>query len=236
MRHKVLLVEPHPLLRDGLRALINAAPDFEVVAEAQDAVGAIGHASALRPDIVVSEIALAQRGGLDGLEALADIRRRCPDTLVVVLTSAASHGHLREALSLGVRAFVVKETSFDQVLTAMRSAVRGCTYLSPEVSGHVVQQYLNPGRVGEGTGQLDQLTRRERSIMRLIAEGRTNRDAAEVLHLSPKTIEKHRASVMRKLGLRSVAELAMLAVEARLIEPPSAVRRVAEGAALKAVW
>jgi DNA-binding NarL/FixJ family response regulator len=118
----------------------------------------------------------------------------------------------------------------------MRSATRGCTYLSPEISGHVVQQYLNPGRAGEGGSQLDALTRRERSIMRLIAEGRTNRDAAEVLHLSPKTIEKHRANVMRKLGLRSVAELAMLAVEARLIEPPSAVRRFAELASPKPSW
>lgn len=236
MRHKVLLVEPHPLLRDGLRSLINGAPDFEVVAEAQDAVGAIGCASTARPDLVVSEIALAQRGGLGGLEALADIRRRCPEAPIVVLTSAASHGQLREALSLGVRAFVVKETSFEQLLTAMRSAARGCTYLSPEVSGHVVQQYLNPGSIGEGMSQLDQLTRRERSIMRLIAEGRTNRDAALVLHLSPKTIEKHRANVMRKLGLRSVAELAMLAVEARLIEPTSAVRRVVERSAPKPAW
>ncbi len=236
MRHKVLLVEPHPLLRDGLRALINAAPDFEVVAEAHDAVGAIACASAAPPDVVVSEIALSQRGGLGGLEALADIRRRCPDAAIIVLTSGATHGHLREALSLGVRAFVVKETSFDQVLTAMRSATRGCTYLSPEISGHVVQQYLNPGRPGEGGSQLDALTRRERSIMRLIAEGRTNRDAAQVLHLSPKTIEKHRANVMRKLGLRSVTELAMLAVEARLIEPPSAVRRFAELSAPKASW
>lgn len=229
MRLKVLLVEPNQLLREGLRALINAEPDFEVVAEAGDAISAIGHASTSTPDLVLTEIVLSHRGGLGGMEALADIRRRCPATPIVVLTSVHSHSHVREALSLGANAFVVKETSFDQLLIAMRSAVRGRTFLSPEVSGPVVQQYLNPGRPAERGNELDLLTRRERSIMRLIAEGRTNRDAAEALHLSPKTIEKHRASLMRKLGLRSVAELAVLAVETRLIERPSAVRRAAEG-------
>ena len=111
----------------------------------------------------------------------------------------------------------------------MRSVLRGRTYLSPEVSGHVVRRYLDPKGQDPAQSQFDHLTRRERSILRLVAEGRTNRDAAQLLNLSQKTVEKHRASMMRKLGLRTVAELAVLALEAGFIERPAAVVRVVDG-------
>jgi DNA-binding NarL/FixJ family response regulator len=210
-----------------LRSLLNSQPDFEVMGEADDALSAIACATTGKPDLVLTEIGLA--GGLGGMETIADIKRRCPNTTVVVLTALQSPNHVREALTVGASAFVVKETSFDQVLTALRSAARGRTYLSPEVSGHVVRQYLNPTATKQPQSSLDLLTRRERTVMRLIAEGHTNRHTAEVLHLSPKTVEKHRASVMRKLGLRSVAELAVLAVDAHLIERTSSVQRASAG-------
>lgn len=229
MRYKVLLVEPNQLLRQGLRSLLNAEPDFGVVAEAEDAVSAINAAVTHAPDIVLTEVALTGTGALSGMEAIAEIKRRCQAAIIVVLTSMRTHNHVRGALSLGASAFIVKETSFDQVLTALRSAVRGCTYLSPEVSGLVVRQFLDPTNVDRPKSQLDLLTRRERSILRLIAEGHTNRSAALELHLSPKTVEKHRASLMHKLGLQSVTELAVLAVEAGLIDRPSSVRRAVEG-------
>jgi DNA-binding NarL/FixJ family response regulator len=227
MIYQVLLVEPNQLLREGLRAMLNAQPDFKVVAEAGDALGAIAAATAQVPNLVLTEIALP--GGLGAMEAIADIRRACPNTAVVVLTNLQTPTHVREALTVGATGFLVKETSFDQVMTALRSAARGRTFLSPEVSGHVVRQYLNPNSGSQSSNALDQLSRRERAVMRLVAEGHTNRGAAALLHLSPKTVEKHRANLMRKLGLRSVAELAVLAVDAQLIERTSSVQRASEG-------
>jgi DNA-binding NarL/FixJ family response regulator len=227
MIYQVLLVEPNQLLREGLRAMLNAQPDFKVSAEAGDAPAAIAAATAQQPDLVLTEIALP--GGLGAMEAIADIRRACPQTTVVVLTHLQTPNHVREALTVGATGFLVKDTSFDQVLTALRNAVRGRTYLSPEVSGHVVRQYLNPNGATQAPSALDQLSRRERAVMRLVAEGHTNRGTATLLHLSPKTVEKHRASLMRKLGLRSVAELAVLAVDTQLIERSSSVQRASEG-------
>ncbi len=228
MPFKVLLVEPVQLFRQGLRALLDAENDFKVCAEAHDAVSAIQSASEHMPDIVLIEIAVSGTGGLSAIEAIADIKRRCPNCVVAVLTSARAHAQVRQSLAVGATVFLVKETSFDQVLTALRSALRGCTYLSPEVSGLVVRQFLDPNSADLPRSHLDQLTKRERSILRLIAEGHTNRSAATALHLSHKTVEKHRASVMHKLGLSSAAELVMLAVEAGLVERSQAVRRAVQ--------
>ncbi|MBL8324627.1 MAG: response regulator transcription factor [Rubrivivax sp.] len=241
---KVLLVEPNVLLREGLRALINSQPDLAVCGEAADGPGAIRQVVAEPPSLVLSELAfqgtpgmhgangvngMGGISGMSGIEAIADIRRRSPHLGILVLTSLRAPAQVREALAAGANGFLVKDTSFGELLIAMRSVLRGRTYLSPEVSGHVVQRYLDP-RQAEGAGsQFDQLTRRERSILRLVAEGHTNRDAAAALKLSQKTVEKHRASMMRKLGLRNVAELAVLALEAGVIERPAAVMRAVDG-------
>jgi DNA-binding NarL/FixJ family response regulator len=234
MTTAVLLVEPNPLLRDGLRALIDAEPDFKVAATAHDGPSAVQRVMAQPPRLVLADIALGSASGMSGVEAIAEIRRRCPHIGIVVLTAQRAHQHVRDALSAGANGYLVKDTSFDEVLIALRSVARGRTYLSPEVSGHVVRRFLDPNSA-EGSGtRFDLLTRRERSILRLVAEGRTNRDAATVLHLSHKTVEKHRASLMRKLGLRSVAELAVLALEAGLIERPVSVLRAVDGLAAQA--
>lgn len=234
MTTHVLLVESNTLLREGLRALINAQADLKVGAEAVDGPTAIRMVAAQPPSLVLCDIAFNGSGSMSGIEAIADIRRRCPHLGIVVLTALRAPAQVREALAAGANGYLVKDTSFDEVLIAMRSVLRGRTYLSPEVSGHVVRQYLDPRRKDPAGSQFDQLTRRERSILRLVAEGRTNRDAAELLSLSQKTVEKHRASMMRKLGLRTVAELAVLALEAGFIERPAAVVRVVDGFRMEA--
>jgi len=229
MTVNVLLVESNLLLREGLRSLINAQGDLRVGAEAVDGPSAIRQVVAQPPGLVLCDIAFQGSGGMSGIEAVAEIRRRCPHLGIVVLTALRGPTQVREALAAGANGYLVKDTSFDEVLIAMRSVLRGRTYLSPEVSGHVVRRYLDPKGQDSGGSHFDQLTRRERSILRLVAEGRTNRDAAQLLNLSQKTIEKHRASMMRKLGLRTVAELAVLALEAGFIERPAAVVRVVDG-------
>jgi len=234
MTVNVLLVESNVLLREGLRALINAQPDMHVSAEAADGPTAIRQVATQTPGLVLCDIAFNGSSGMSGIEAIADIRRRCPHLGIVVLTALRAPTQVREALAAGANGYLVKDTSIDEVLIAMRSVLRGRTYLSPEVSGHVVRRYLDPKSNDPAGSQFDQLTRRERSILRLVAEGRTNRDAALALNLSQKTIEKHRASMMRKLGLRTVAELAVLALEAGFIERPAAVVRVVDGFRLQA--
>lgn len=226
---QVMLVEPNALLRNGLRALINAEADLRVCAEASDGSAAIQRVTTQPTHLMLCDIAHSGGSGMSGTEAIADIRRRCPHLGIVVLTAHRTHQYVRDALAAGANGYLVKDTTFDEVLTAMRSVLRGRTYLSPEVSGHVVRRYLDPKGSEGNTSGFDQLTRRERSILRLVAEGRTNRDAATVLHLSHKTIEKHRASLMRKLGLRSVAELAVLALEVGFIERPQSVMRAVDG-------
>jgi DNA-binding NarL/FixJ family response regulator len=201
MPHRILLVDDHALFRQGLRALMAGQAEFAIVGEAGDGRAAYDEALAHQPEIVLMDIALP---GLDGLQAAANIKRRMPTVRVVILTSS----------------------KYDELIMALRSVVGGKRYLSPDVSGHLVNEYLNPGRNGEQKSPLNVLTNRERSILQLIAEGRSNRTAAEFLSVSTKTVEKHRANLMRKLGLRNSGELMLVAVEMGLVERPGTVSRL----------
>jgi DNA-binding NarL/FixJ family response regulator len=148
-----------------------------------------------------------------------------------MLTAFKTEDYVREALRAGADGYVLKDATLDELLMALRSVARGKNYLSPDVSAHVVNSFLHPQTNGAKWSRLESLTRRERSILQLIAEGRTNRSAAEFLSLSPKTVEKHRANLMQKLGLRSAVELTLVALELGLIERPFAISRMADGTA-----
>ena len=138
----------------------------------------------------------------------------------MVLTSFKTEDYIRAALRVGADGYVLKDVTLDELQIALRSVAMGKKYLSPDLSARVVDSFLNPQPPGGQLSRLESLTSRERNIMQLIAEGRTNRGAAEFLSVSPKTVEKHRATLMQKLGLRNVAELTMAALEFGLIERP----------------
>jgi DNA-binding NarL/FixJ family response regulator len=225
MKHRTLIVEDHNLLRQGLRSMVNALPDFEVVGEAREGKEAIRQALSLQPDLILMDLSMP---GMNGIEATAQIKRRLPQIRVIALTAFKSDQYVREALRAGADGYVMKDASYDELLIALRSVMTGKTFLSPDVSGHLVDRYLARGQGISASRPWDTLTARERSIFKLIAEGRTNRGAAEFLNLSAKTIEKHRANVMRKLGLRNVAELTMVALEWGLIERPGALSRLSD--------
>jgi DNA-binding NarL/FixJ family response regulator len=219
MPFTVLLVDHHDLLRQGLRSLLSAQGEFVVIGETGEGREAVRLALAQSPDVVLID---AQLRGLDGVQTTALIKRRQPQVRVVVLTETKTNDCLRESLQVGADGFVLKEAGFDELLKALRSVVQGRKYLSPEVSPLLVEGYLNPDLPSDGEpDRLRRLTLRERSILQLVAEGRTNRAAAEFLCLSPKTVEKHRASLMRKLCLRNAAELMLAAIEMGLIERPA---------------
>ena len=223
MAHRIVLIDDHALFRQGLRALFSARSDFTIVAEVGDSRTA--HAEILNhlPDIVLMEIALA---GGSGLALAESIRRRMPGTRVIVLTTQASGESLREALRVGVHGYLLKDASFDELALALRCALEGKCYISASLSGQMVDGFLHPERNTHGHSPLNVLTHRERRILQLVAEGRSNRLAAEMLSVSPKTVEKHRANLMRKLGLRNVSELMMVAVDMGLVERPGTVSRL----------
>lgn len=225
MKHRTLIVEDHNLLRQGLRSLVGALPDFEVVGEAREGKEAIRQALSLQPDLILMDLSMP---GMNGIEATAQIKRRLPQIRVIALTAFKSDEYVREALRAGADGYVMKDASYDELLIALRSVMTGKTFLSPDVSGHLVNRFLARGQGIASSRPWDTLTGRERSIFKLIAEGRTNRSAAEYLNLSAKTIEKHRANVMRKLGLRNVAELTLVALEWGLIERPGSLSRLSD--------
>lgn len=223
MKHRILIAEEHNLLRQGLCALISALPDFDVVSGARDANRAIQDSIQLQPDVVLLDLSLPM---LSGVEAIGQIKRRLPRVRVVALSSHKNGETVRHALRCGADGYLMKDASYDELLLALRSVMAGRKFVSPEVSGHLVDTFLNSDPPHPQTTPWERLTVRERSILKLVAEGHTNRAAADILNVSPKTVEKHRASLMRKLGLRNVAELTLAALESGLIERPRTVSRL----------
>lgn len=226
MATDLLLADHNTLMRQGLRSMLATHAEFNVIAEASDGKEAARLALDLIPGLALLDIQLP---GMNGIQATAYIKRRLPGVRVIMLTSSKTDDYVREALRVGADGYVLKDASFEELLIAMRSVVRGKKYLSPDVSCQLVDGYLNPQLAGAARSTvLQRLTTRERSILQLVAEGRTNRTTAEFLNVSPKTVEKHRASLMRKLGLRSATELALTAIELGLIERPGLTARVDE--------
>ena len=223
MKHRVLIVEDHHLLRRGLRAMVAALPDFDVVGEAKDGKEAVRQAVALQPDLILMDLSLPL---MTGIEATAHIKERQPRIRIIALTAFKTEEYVHEALRSGVDGYVMKDVSYEELLAALRSVMAGKKFLSPDVSGQLVNTFLHRGTTPRHVSPWEKLTVRERGILKLIAEGRTNRSAAELLNVSPKTVEKHRGSLMRKLGLANVGELTLVALERGLIERPSTVARL----------
>jgi len=226
MKKRVLIAEDHNLLRQGLRSLIGSLPDFDVVGEARDGKEALVQAIDLEPDVILMDLSMP---GMNGIEATAQVKRRMPGVRVLALTAYRTEEYVREALRAGVDGYILKDASYDELVMALRSVIGGKKFLSPDVSGQLVDGYLHGERSEAKTAPWVRLTTRERSILKLIAEGRTNRATAEFLNVSPKTVEKHRANLMRKLGLRNVAELTLVALESGMIERPGSVSRLFRG-------
>jgi len=223
MSTRTILVDDNNLFRQGLRSMIAAHAEFEIVADLRGGREAVQVASVQNPDLIVMDIVLS---GINGLEIIPQLKRRLPNVRVLMLTSLRTDDYVREALRVGTDGYVLKDATLDELLMAMRCLVQGKKYLSPDVSGHLVNSFLHPESVRTKASRLEILTTRERSILQLIAEGRTNRTAAEFLSVSPKTVEKHRANLMHKLGLRNAAELTLVALELGLIERPFAIARL----------
>ena len=211
---RILIAEDHALVRAGLQALLSQDPEFEIVGEVEngrDAVRAVGE---LEPHVVLMDLAMP---GMNGMEAILDIKSRYPGVRVLVLTLHKTEEFVLASLRAGADGYILKEATPRELRVAVRTVASGKTYLSQDLVGKVVGDY--PGRDSPlpTTGVWDTLTQREREVLKLVAEGKSNKDMAEFLFLSTKTVEKHRATLMAKLGMRNTAALTAYAIQRGLI-------------------
>ena len=211
---RVLLADDHHLVRQALRALLEKAEGIEVVGEAEDGREAAKLAQRLRPDVAVLDIAMPV---LNGIQAAERIRRLRLPTRVVILSMHKDDALVRRALRGGAHGYLLKSSISEELLLAVRAAVRNEIYLSPAISGAVVEDLLTVGTTSEPVDAFDQLTQREREVLQLVAEGHTNSEIAKLLAISVKTVEKHRANLMSKLDVHDVAGLVRIAVKRKLI-------------------
>jgi two-component system, NarL family, response regulator NreC len=207
---RVLLADDHPVFRQGLRALLEREK-FDVVGEASDGLEAIAAAERLQPQVVVIDLAMPS---LNGIDAVREIVKRAPRAKAVLLTMHTEEYHVLEALRAGAKACVSKTQAAEHLLQAIKDVCAGGVYLSPHVSGAVVQAYLAKTEL-----PYDPLTPRERQVLQLIAEGKTTKETAAVLDVSVKTAETHRTNLMEKLDIHSTAGLVRYAIRRGLLQP-----------------
>jgi len=213
---RVLIAEDHTVVREGIRMILDAQADVEVVGEARDGEEAVRLAKQLHPDVVVMDISMPRK---NGVEATQEIKRILPDMQVLILTMHEEESYVFQLLRLGAAGYVLKRAAVTDLVEAVRAAARGEAFLYPAVARSVVQDYLDRMRTGEGTGRYDGLTDREREILVLIAEGLTNSQIADRLFISVKTVQTHRAHIMEKLDLHDRSLLVRYAVRKGLIQP-----------------
>jgi len=213
--HRILLTEDHKILREGLKALLSVEPDMEVIGEAEDGRMAIKYAETYSPDLILMDLSMPKTGGL---EAIREIKRTQPGIKILVLTVHDSEEYVQAALQVGADGYVLKDADRQELLGAIRHVLNGKRYLSPGISGKIIEGYLSSGSGGLKTKTAwDGLTHREQEILKLIAEGHQNKNIADYLCISLKTVEKHRANLMKKLDIHNTAHLTAYAMEKGLV-------------------
>jgi two-component system response regulator NreC len=215
MKIRILLADDHTILRAGLKMMLNAQPDMEVIGEAQDGRQAIHEALRHQPDVVLMDITMPD---INGIEATRQIKRMLPDVKVLVLTMHENDEYVFQALRAGASGYILKEAADTELITALHVVQTGQFYLSPTAQSIIVGDYLQRVRTGEEKDSYSTLTEREREILKLVAEGYTNNQIAERLVISPKTVDTHRTHVMDKLNLHSRSELVKYAMRRGLLE------------------
>jgi DNA-binding NarL/FixJ family response regulator len=208
---KVLIADDHGIVRSGLRMLLERQDDIEVIGEAADGAEARDMAIRERPDLAILDVKMPK---LTGLQATREIREQAPDVSVLILSMYDDERYLFEALKAGASGYVLKAQADVELLQAVRAVQRGEPFLTPEAQRALIKDVL-----GESAGRTDELTPREQEVVKLVAEAHTNKEIAEILHLSEKTVENHRSNAMRKLGMRDRVELVRYAIRRGLIEP-----------------
>jgi two-component system response regulator NreC len=213
-RYRIVIAEDHTILREGLRSLLSSHEEFEIVAEAGDGIEAVALATKLKPDLVLMDLSMPR---MNGMEAIREITRRIPETKILALTVHKAEEYFLAALDAGAAGYLLKDATHDELVAAIRTILAGKPFLSPYISRQVLDGYLEGKKRGIKTTAWDTLTQREREVLKLIAEGQRNKDVADILCISVKTVEKHRANLMQKLDLHSVSAMTAYAIRKGLL-------------------
>ena len=212
-KYTFLLADDHNILRAGLRTIIDSQPNYEVVSEVDNGKDALKVAVTLKPDLLLSDLSMPKT---NGTECIRELKKRAPQVKILVLTMHSSDEHVHAALDAGADGYILKDDDPDDFLNAIQNVLDGKMYLSPSICGNVINGYLNSSKketLESTTTSLQLLTHREREVIKLIAEGYRSKDIAEYLTISPYTVEKHRANLMKKLDLHSISSLTNYAIQ-----------------------
>ena len=212
MSTRILVADDHHIVRSGIRLLLDRQPDLQVVAEAPDGIKAVEQALANRPDLCILDVAMPK---MTGLQAAREIRAQMPDVRVLMLSMHDDERYLFEALKAGASGYVLKGEADQDLVSAIRAVRAGDAFLTNVAERSIIRGWKHDGYSGPATA----LTPREEEVVKLIAEAHTNAQIAELLHLSEKTVESHRANVLRKLGMRDRVQLVRYAIRRGLVEP-----------------
>lgn len=211
---RILLADDHTVMRRGLRLLLESQPGFCVVAEASDGRQAVDQSESTRPDVAVIDIAMPN---LSGIEAAQRIAAASPQIAIVILSMHSDEGYVLRALKAGAKGYLLKDSAEGDLIEAIHAVHQGKTFFSPEISKMLVEDYVREIRIRGMDDSYDLLTAREREILQLLAERKSNKDIANLLNLSPYTVETHRRNLQEKLNLHSLADLILYAVRKGLI-------------------
>jgi DNA-binding NarL/FixJ family response regulator len=211
---RVIIAEDHTILREGLRALLSTDPRFEVVAEAEDGHVAVDSCETHRPDLLLMDLSMPR---MNGLEAIKELKKQNSSMKIIALTVHKAEEYILATLQAGADGYVLKDATHSELVMAMEHVMTGKRYLSPGVSEKVIEGYLEGKKTLKSKTAWDTLTSREREILKLISEGYKNKGIADYLCISLKTVEKHRANLMKKLDLHNAAELTAYAMKKGLV-------------------
>jgi DNA-binding NarL/FixJ family response regulator len=213
-KKRIVIAEDHTILREGLRMLLASNPEFEVVAEAEDGLEAIRAAENHKPDLILMDLSMPR---MNGMGAIQEIKKQVPNAKILVLTVHKTEEYILTTLKAGADGYILKDATHSELMLAIENIFSGKSYLSPGISEKVIEGYLEGRRTIKTSSSWDTLTQREREILKMIAEGYKNKDIADYLCISAKTVEKHRANLMKKLDLHSASSLTAFAMEKGLI-------------------
>jgi len=213
-KYRIVIAEDHTILREGLRSLLSSSSDFEVVGEAEDGREAIRCVEKLKPDLILTDLSMPR---MNGMEAIREIKKQSPKTKILVLTVHKTEEYILATLKAGADGYLLKDSTHSELVMAVKHVLSGKHYISPGISDKVLEGYLEGRKTLKTRTSWETLTQREREILKLIAEGYKNKEIAEDLCISVKTVEKHRANLMEKLNLHNVQALTAFAIEKGLV-------------------
>lgn len=213
-KKRVLVVEDHTIVREGLNMLLLSVPEYEIVGEAQDGIEAVRAVERLEPDLILMDLSMPR---MNGFEAIREVKSRFPEIKILVLTVHKTEEHVLEAFQAGADGYLLKYAAKDELFLALKSVFEGRSFLSPLISDKVIDGFVEGARSIKETSAWDTLTSRERQVLKLIAEGYANKEIAEHLFISVKTVETHRSNIMKKLDLHNASEITAYAMKRGLL-------------------